>query len=155
MKLLDTSPISLFILEIPDYDFLTELYEANESLNITNYVKNEFKETGNMEKLEEYLDKGIINLENIDYNQSLKVRYPFLGNGELSIIQGGLNLKDSCFYQCIIDDLAARRVAEKLNLTISGSVGLLILLKNKNLYSKDKIDEIIESIDKSNFHISK
>ena len=42
MKLLDNSSISLFILEIPEYDFLMELFKVNESLNITNYVKNEF-----------------------------------------------------------------------------------------------------------------
>lgn len=51
MKLLDNSSISLFILEIPEYDFLMELFKVNESLNITNYVKNEFKETGCLERL--------------------------------------------------------------------------------------------------------
>lgn len=155
MKLLDNSCISLFILEIPDYNFLMELYEIKESLNITHHVKKEFKKTGYIEKLEEYLDNGIINLEHIDYDPLLKRRYPFLGDGELSIIQWGLNLKDFCSYYCIIDDLRARKVAKKLNLNLSGSIGLIILLKNKNNYSSDKIDEIIDSIDKSKFSISR
>lgn len=154
MKLLDNSSISLFILEIPDYNFLMELYEINESLNITCHVKNEFKETGCLEKLEEYLDNEIINLENIEYNSSLKRRYPFLGEGELSIIQWGLNLKESGSYYCVIDDLPARKVAKQLNLSLSGSIGLIILLKNKNNYSSDKIEEIIQSIDDSEFSIS-
>ena len=123
-------------------------------MNITDYVKNEFKKTGYVEKLDEYLDNKIIKLEHIDYNPLLKKRYPFLGDGELSIIQWGLNLKESCSYYCIIDDLHARKVAEKLNLSISGSIGLIILLKNKNNYSYDKIDKIIESIKNSEFRIS-
>lgn len=155
MKLLDNSCISLFLLEIPDYNFLTELYEINESLNITNHVKNEFEESGYLEKLEEYLDNEIINLEHINYDPLLKRRYPFLGDGELSIIQWGLNLKESCSYYCIIDESRARNVAERLNLSVSGSIGLIILLKNKNNYSSDKIDEIIDSIDNSDFRISK
>ena len=155
MKLLDNSCISFFILEIPDYDFLIELHEINESLNITSHVKNEFEKTGYLEKLDDYLDNGIIKLEHIDYNPLLKKRYPFLGEGELSIIQWGLNLKESCSYYCIIDDLPARKVAEKLNLSVSGSIGLIILLKNKNDYYSDKIDEIIAAIDNSQFRISK
>ena len=51
MKLLDNSCISLFILEIPEYDFLKVLYGLNESLNITHHVKNEFQNTGNLNKL--------------------------------------------------------------------------------------------------------
>jgi len=155
MKLLDNSCISLFILEIPHYNFLMELHEINESLNITNHVKNEFKKTGSIEKLKEYIDNEIINLEHIDYDPLLKRRYPFLGDGELSIIQWGLNLKESGSYYCIIDDLRARKVAKKLNLSLSGSIGLIILLKNKNNFSPDKIEEIINDIDNSKFSISK
>ena len=155
MKLLDNSCISLFILEIPDYNFLMELHELNESLNITNHVKNEFKETGQIGKLEKYINSEILNLEHVDYDPLLKRRYPFLGDGELSIIQWGLNLKESRSYYCIIDDLRARKVAKKLNLSLSGSVGLILLLKNKNHYSSDKIDKIIYDIDNSNFSVSK
>ena len=154
MKLLDNSSISLFILEIPEDDFLMELNKVNESLNITNHVKNEFKQSGYLEKLDKYLSNEIINLKNIDCS-SLKKRYPFLGDGELSIIQWGLNIKEDNSYYCILDDLHARKVAEKLNLSLCGSIGLIILLKNKNDYSSEKIEEIINSILNSRFNISK
>ena len=155
MKLLDNSCISLFILEIPEYNFLIELHEINESLNITEHVKKEFDKTGNLKKLEENLDNEIINLEHIDYDPSLKRRYPFLGDGELSIIQWGLILRESCSYYCVIDDLRARNVAKKLKLSLSGSLGLIITLKNKKDYSSEKIEKIIESIENSEFRISK
>lgn len=155
MKLLDNSSITLFLLEIPQYDFLKELYALKKSLNITRHVKNEFEKTGNVHKLESYLSDKIIKLEEVNINSKLKMRYPNLGDGELSIIQWGLNLKGQCRYFCILDDLLARKVAKALDLPISGSIGLIIILKDKNNYSKDKIEEIIKSIDKSNFRISK
>lgn len=155
MKLLDNSCISLFILEVPEYNFLNELYELNQSLNITTYVKNEFEKTGNIEKLEGYLSGDMVNLEDINFDLKLKRRYPNLGDGELSIIQWGLNLRGHCSYYCILDDSKARNIAKRLNLSISGSIGLIIFLRDKNNYPMTKIDEIIKAIDKSNFSISK
>lgn len=155
MKLLDNSSITLFLLEIPQYDFLKELYALKESLNITQHVKKEFEKTGNVNKLESYFSNEIIKLEEVNFSPKLKMRYPNLGNGELSIIQWGLNLKGQCRYYCILDDLLARKIAKNLDLSISGSIGLIIIVKDKNKYSKDKIEEIINSIDKSNFRISK
>lgn len=154
MKLLDTSCLSLFLLEIPVYDFLNELFCINESLNITKQVENEFMFKDPSNKLDEYVNSGKILLNNnIEYDE-LKRRYPMLGKGELSIIQWGLNLKDTCSYHCVLDDLKARKIATSLGLSISGSVGLIVILKEKNKYSKYKIDEIIDSIENSNFRIS-
>lgn len=155
MKLLDNSCISLFILEIPKYDFLNELYDMGESLNITNHVLEEFQNNDDLDKLEDYISNNKIHLEEIDYAPQLKMRYPNLGDGELSIIQWGLNLSNQRSYYCVLDDLLARKVAKRLNLSIFGSIGLIILVKNKNNYSDDKIKEIIESIDASNFRIGK
>lgn len=155
INLLDNSSISLFVLEIPQYDFLKELYANGESLNISYHVVNEFRNSGHINKLESYIDNGMINLEEISYDPMLKMRYPYLGAGELSIIQWGLMLKGSCSYRCILDDLSAREVAKKLNLPISGSIGLIILLKYDNGYSDGKIEEIIGAIESSDFRISK
>ena len=153
MKLLDTSCLSLFILEIPKYGFLHELYELNESLNITQYVKEEFEKKDKLNLLDEYLINDMISTETVNYDPLLK--YPFLGDGELSIIQWGLNLDGNTKYCCILDDLNARNVAKTLKLSFSGSIGLIIKLKNKNNYSLKKIDEIINDIDKSTFRIDR
>lgn len=154
MKLLDNSCLSLFLLEIPEYGFLNELYDINESLNTTNHVKNEFEVSDNRNRLDSYINKNMIHLEDIDYNPQLKNRFPYLGNGELSIIQWGINLEGNYSYYCILDDLHARKAAKKLNLSVSGSIGLIILIKNKKNYSSEQIEEIIESIRKSNFRIN-
>ncbi|MBQ2636320.1 MAG: hypothetical protein IJG09_06445 [Methanobrevibacter sp.] len=155
MKLLDNSCLSLFMLEIPQYDFILKLNDLNESLNITNHVKDEFGAKDVFGKLNEYISNGLISLEYINYDIQLERRYPMLGRGELSIIQWGLILKDKVEYYCILDDLNARKVALKLGLSISGSIGLIIILKNRNNYSRELIDRIIFDIEKSNFRVSK
>jgi len=153
MNLLDTSCLSLFLLEIPQYDFINELYESNESLNITNYVKQEFDIVDKLNFLEAYLNNGRVKLDVIDYDPILKKKYPFLGEGELSIIQWGLNLKDKINYCCILDDSRARKIANELNLSLSGSIGLIILLRDRNNYSLEKRDNIIRDIRESDFRV--
>ncbi len=154
MKLLDTSCLSLFLLEIPTYDFLNGLYSLNESLNITKQVKKEFEFKNSSNKLNEYVsNKKILLEDNIEHDE-LKSRYPMLGNGELSIMQWGLNLQGKCSYYCVLDDLKARKIAANLDLSISGSLGLIIILKKKNMYSEQQINEIIDSINNSGFRIS-
>lgn len=154
MKLLDNSCLSLFVYEVPQYDFIRQLFDINESLNITTHVRKEFEKKDDSNRLDEYISDGMIHVEDIDYDDKLEKRYPMLGKGELSIIQWGLILKGKFSYKCILDDLHARRVALRLGLSISGSIGLIKLLKEKNHYSNDVINEIITDINESNFRIS-
>ena len=155
MKLLDTSCLSLFMLEIPQYEFIQELNDANESLNITNQIKDEFEDKDIFCQLNNYISKGLISVKDINHDVQLERRYPMLGKGELSIIQWGLLLKDKIRYYCILDDLNALKIASKLELSFSASIGLIILLKNKNNYSNLLINNIISDIENSNFRVSK
>ena len=155
MKLLDNSCLSLFLYEVPQHDFIKKLVEINESLMITFHVRDEFKLKDDLNRLDEYISNDMIAVEDIDYNDKLEKRFPMLGKGELSIIQWGLILKDKVSYKCILDDLQARRVALRLGLSISGSIGLIKILKEKNQYSDDEIEDIITDIEKSNFRISR
>jgi predicted nucleic acid-binding protein len=69
--------------------------------------------------------------------------------GEASAMALALEVKD-CIV--IIDDLKARRIAEKLNLRITGTMGIIISAKRKGLLPSVK--PIIEKIKSSNFRIS-
>ncbi len=52
----------------------------------------------------------------------------------------------------IIDELKGRREARKLGITVTGTLGILIVSKEKGLINK--ITPILEKIRKSNFRIS-
>jgi len=53
----------------------------------------------------------------------------------------------------IFDDLKARKLANKLNLQITGTLGVIISAKNKNIISS--LEEVLNKLKKAGFRISK
>ena len=52
---------------------------------------------------------------------------------------------------CILDDPGARRKAAKMGIGFTGLIGLLQMIKRRNLMSHDEIDEIARKLKNSNF----
>lgn len=152
MKLLDNSSLSFFIIDIPQFNCIVNLYNICESLNTSFAVKEEF-DVNNVSDLDKYICENIIFVQDIDY-ETLKHRYPNLGKGELSIMQWGLNLSElNKPYCCILDDKKARKIANELNLNITGSIGLIFKLKKQGIYNDSQIEGIIHSIKDSKFRV--
>ena len=159
MKLMDTSSIILFLEHIQEYEFLITFSETGEIMIITPQVEEEynikrnpslFNENYNMGKL---INEGILIKKHSDINSLFKKRYFYLGKGEKSIMSLALEYKEqSKEYYCVLDDKDARRIAFKLGLNVKGSIGLLLLLKEKGLLQNH--NEVVEKIRESQFRIS-
>ena len=80
------------------------------------------------------LQKGLINI---------------LDAGEASAITLATELKDSLL---IIDESKGRKIAQKMGLAVTGSLGILIIAKRKGHISSVKA--VIERIERKNFRIS-
>lgn len=80
------------------------------------------------------LQKGLLNI---------------LDAGEASAITLAAELKDALL---IIDEFKGRKVAKKMGLTVTGSLGVIIIAKYKGHISSVKA--IIEKIERTNFRIS-
>lgn len=71
----------------------------------------------------------------------LRARYPSLGRGELGVIALGRVLQaQSTRYMCVLDDRAARRVAEALGLTLTGTMGLLEILNQQGRIKREELE---------------
>lgn len=159
MKLMDTSSIILFLEHIQEYEFLITFSATGEIMIITPQVEEEynikrnpsrFNEDYNMEKL---INEGILIKKDSEINNIFKNRYFSLGKGEQSIMSLALKYKEqSVDYYCVLDDKDARKIAFKLGLNVKGSIGLLLLLKEKGLLQNP--NEVVEKIKKSQFRIS-
>ena len=159
MKLMYTSSLILFLEYIPEYEFIITFSETGELMIITSDVEEEFyvkrdsskfNEDYNLEKL---INDGMIIKEDCDMHDLFINRYFYLGEGEKSIMSLALKYKEqSKEYFCVIDDKDARKIALKLNLNVKGSIGLLLLLKEKGVL--ENTGEIVEKIRKSQFRIS-
>ena len=73
----------------------------------------------------------------------------FLDPGEASAIALSLE-KDDCLL--IIDDIKGRKEARKLNLNVTGTIGILIVAKEKGIIKS--ITEVFNKITKTDFRIS-
>lgn len=159
MKLMDTSSIILFLEYIQEYEFIITFSETGEIMIITPQVEEEYNIKRDPSKfndkynLENLINCGIVTKKDSEINSLFKKRYFFLGKGEKSIMSLALEYKEqSTDYYCVLDDKYARKIAFKLGLNVKGSIGLLLLLKEKGLL-KDP-NELIEKIRQSEFRIS-
>jgi len=85
---------------------------------------------------------------------TLRKRFPGLGNGEINVLFWGLKLKGSGVqYYCVIDEKLGRKAAQKLQLPLTGSIGLLKLLKDKKVLSIEQLKIIVDDIKKSPFRV--
>ncbi len=108
-------------------------------ITITKIVANEFKQ-----KLPEYIQ--IENPENITYQ---KIFQSFIDIGEASVLALAME-KKNCLL--IIDDNKNRREAKQLGLKYTGTLGILVIAKQKGLIKS--LTEIIEDIRRTNFRLS-
>ncbi|MCD4772133.1 MAG: DUF3368 domain-containing protein [Bacteroidales bacterium] len=90
-----------------------------------------------------------IDIENPKDNNYQKILETFLDSGEASALALALE-KDDCLL--IIDDFKGRREAKQLKLNYTGTIGILIVAKEKGLIKS--LTEILDEIRKTNFRIS-
>jgi predicted nucleic acid-binding protein len=157
MKILDSSPLILFIDRINEEKCLHLLSSNGNIPTIPKSVYNEFKEKDNDNVLDGMVSNRTLDLlEGITTSEEDEIRNlrPGLGNGEVNVLAWALHLqkqgKDIC---CILDDGEARKFCQELGLPLKGSMGLIKLLKEERLLSKSEIEKIIDKIKESNFRV--
>ncbi|AFC99394.1 putative nucleic acid-binding protein [Methanocella conradii HZ254] len=157
MKLLDTSVILLFIKDIDGKKYFSALISNGEILKIPPSVYNEIKDTNTRTELDNLLFQHIIG--KVDHNDMtienvIRTRYPELNDGEINVICSGLKLKENGVpFFCVIDEKPGRKAAQELGLPLTGSIGLLNILKAKGLLDKSQRIKITDEIKQSAFWI--
>jgi predicted nucleic acid-binding protein len=86
----------------------------------------------------------------LSYPLSTRTLQPRLGLGESEALALALEMLP-CYL--ILDDLAARRAAQSIKIPVVGTVGLLILARQRNLLAA--IKPSLDTLMKSDFRISK
>jgi predicted nucleic acid-binding protein len=109
------------------------------TITITSIIANEFGEN-----LHDF-----IKIENPVDNRYQKILEGFLDKGEASAISLALE-KEDCLL--IIDELKGRKEARLIGLTITGTLGILIVAKEKGLI--ESISDVLERIKQTDFRIS-
>lgn len=144
--ILDTTVLVAFYTELQRPELLKSLRDFGYELIIPRAVYDELKLDRNFKQIECDVENGAISvLEKVPESELmlLKFRFPSLHDGELEVIwwgrkfhSGGKN------YFCILDDKTARKSANKSGLRIKGTIGILDLLNDLEIITKEQKKEL-------------
>ncbi len=155
MMILDSSAIILFLDDIAEEGCLRMLSEIGEILLLPESVYNEVLDEDTKLKMDSLISKGILRkIEGPnDEEKILKRRFLTLGNGEINVLACGKNLQKQEKIWCVIDETLGRSAAEKLGIPLTGSIGLIKILKERGVLNEDKLKDIVNKIRESPFWI--
>jgi predicted nucleic acid-binding protein len=155
MKIFDTSSIICFLREIRFPKALDTCIGRGYRLATTQQVFDEIKK--NPETYLEFTRYGkfsVIPVKDKPCFSRLSKRYPWLHDGEISILCIGLQKeRQRARYICIIDE-RARILKDKLHIRIHGTIGLLLWQKDRGDLSKDECHLLYKRVKESSFRVT-
>jgi len=158
MNILDSSVVILFLYDIDAKRYLELLKRDGENFSIPESVYDEILDDNTQTKLDYLIVNGIIQKiytdEDNNKNQIMR-RFPALGNGEINVLVCARHMKEtgSANFICVIDESPGRKAAKKLGLPLTGSIGLIKMLKKKQLINKLELQQLVDAIRQSPFFV--
>jgi predicted nucleic acid-binding protein len=156
MKIFDTSSIICILREIRFPKALDTCEKRGYQLAITQQVFKEIKR--NPDTYREFTSYGkfsVIPVNDEICFRKLSKRYPWLHDGEISVLCIGMRKKqEQVRYICIIDE-RARTLKDKLQIRIHGTVGLLLWQKNHKEISDPECHDLYNRFIVSSFRITR
>jgi predicted nucleic acid-binding protein len=156
MFIVDSSVIISFYREIGVPDVLNEFHRTGYLIIVPSRVYGEIKGTP-FNILTSAIESGSIRLCSIMDAEScneFKFRHPALSNGEIEVILLGLRFRsEGKRYWCVLDDKKARKVAEVLEITVIGTIGLLDFMEECRHISDEQKRAFIEILKSSSFRL--
>lgn len=153
--ILDTTVLVAFYTELQRQDLLKSLKGLECELLIPRAVYEELKLDRNFQKINEDIKRGIILvLDDVPSEElmHLKFKFPSLHDGELEVIWWGQRFHaNGENYFCVLDDRTARKSATKSGLRIKGTIGILNLLNDFEIITKEQKRELCLSLVKLGF----
>jgi predicted nucleic acid-binding protein len=155
MKIFDTSSIICIFREIRFPKVLDTCMKRGYLLTTTQQVYDEIKR--NPDTFREFAAYGkfsVISVNDDPCFKKLSKRYPWLHSGEISVLCLGLRKKRyHARYICIIDE-RARKLKDKLQIRIHGTVGLLMWQKDCKDLSSGECHDLYKRFIESSFRIT-
>ena len=128
------------VLAIPSYIVKYELLDKNTSKITEMYVQ-----SGKIQVLNENTAEDLLAFQK-------KFSMLYVGMGECYSMLAYQKLRDTGErVYCILDDNDARKIAAELGIKFTVLIGLLLMMKQKNLMSSYEFDKVVKLLKDSNF----
>lgn len=155
MKLFDTSGLVCLLKEIEEPGILDTCDELGHPVYITKAVYDELrKNPETFQKYQNYNKITVLPEDNKTCINALKKRYPWIHDGEASVICMGKYLKENEIpAYCIIDE-RARKISREKEIPTTGIVGLILWEAEKNKLTEQDLKRLQTKLRESPFRIS-
>jgi predicted nucleic acid-binding protein len=154
--LLDTSCAIALIEELERPDLLEALVSAGFKIEIPQDVVDELKSDETARTLDEMAGVSFLGPAEASISWELENRYPILGAGEIGVLARASKLEEAGRdYRCVLDDGWARKVATRLGKQLTGTIGLLDILVEKQVLSMDERNQIVEDLRAQGFRYTR
>lgn len=159
MKILDASVIISLFKEISRPDLIDKLLLLGHKLVIPHYVMHKELQDETTKRLVMYMLKQekmqVLEPFSAEELKSQKNYFGF-GLGEYHVILSYEKLRSEGHnVYCILDDGKARNKAKNLGVKFTGTLGLVCMLKSKNIITLSEYYEILKLLNNSNFRLPK
>jgi predicted nucleic acid-binding protein len=155
MKIFDTSSLICFLREIGFPKALDTCIGRGYRLTTTQQVYGELqKNPATFRAFTAYGKVSVIPVNDDPCFAKLSKRYPWLHDGEISVLCLGLQKeREHARYICIIDE-RARTLKDRLHIRIHGSIGLLLWQKKCRDLTGDECHDLYKRVKESSFRIT-
>lgn len=156
MKILDSTSIIAILSEINCPEIIDKILGLNHTLIIPSFVYDEMLTPELKISCDRMISNGKMHISTInDINdiKDLQKTYPFLGKGELDSMLQYDKLRNTEPVYCIFDDRRARTVASERGILYTGLLGLLCMIKNREIIDDHEYEEIISALRNSSFRM--
>ncbi|MFH1972665.1 MAG: hypothetical protein ABIJ18_04270 [archaeon] len=159
MKITDSSCLICIFVEIEKPFILLNWIKRGYKIVIPHQIFKELqKNKKTFEKVKPKINEGLITLQKLINEEDIikfRNRHPQLGKGEISVILTAIMLnKQKKRYYAVIDDKNARKIAQKYNIQLTGTYGLLKTLNDKKVISKKEFTDCKKAMQDSKFRIN-
>ncbi|MCY4489883.1 MAG: hypothetical protein OXC46_00275 [Thaumarchaeota archaeon] len=159
MKILDSSVMIAISNEIKCPELIEKIGLLGHVLAIPSYiVKYELIDKNTSKITEMYVQSGKIQILNENTAEEILEfwkDFPQLDIGECYSMLAYQKLRDAGErVYCILDDHKARKIAKELGIKFTGLIGLLLMMKQKDMMSSYEFDKVVKLLKDSNFRFS-
>lgn len=156
MKILDASILIALFNEIHRPDIVDKILLLGHDLVVSSHIINdELIDNATLKATRKKVIEGkiqILDKNSIEELEEFRKRVPGIGLGECdSMLTYQKLIDEGEKAYCILDDRKARTKAAKLGIRFMGLVGLLKIMKNRNIMSSDEIEIVVRALNDSSF----
>ena len=158
MKILDATTVIAICSEIDYPELLEKIGLLGHVLAIPSHiVESELLDKNTRKIMAKYVQSNkiqILKKNTVQEIREFQKDFPGLGMGESDSMLAYQKLQDAGErVYCILDDGKARKKATDLGIRFTGLIGLLKMMKQKNVMSHDEIDKVVNLLKDSNFRL--